>query len=85
MKLDLYVGIPTSVNEEKTQKVIDTVNTRHPDGSLVAVVDGYWSGVEESTLHIKVESELGFAQETAEIIKQYVPNGFVALSDAEDD
>lgn len=83
LKLNLYIGIPIADEEEMKHNVINVVNERHPDCSLEAIVDGYWSGVEESTLHIKVECELSFAQDTIEVIRQFLPDGFVALDEVE--
>lgn len=84
MKLELYVGLPTDIDEKTKNKLFDIVNVRHPDGVLGSIVDGYWSGVEESTLLIKLESKLEFAQKTAEIIKSLTSNGFVALCESEE-
>jgi hypothetical protein len=80
----MYIGIPIDTDEETKQTMIDTVNERHPESTLVAIVDGYWSGVEESTLLIKVESTEEFARETTAIIKVLLDDGFVALDEVDD-
>lgn len=79
----LYVGLPKKLDEPTQQRMIDTINKKHPDAAVEEVLDGYWSGVEETTLLIKVVSHLEHVQQTAEIIKAMV-NGFVAIDEPED-
>lgn len=79
MDLELFIGIPAGISKADEEKLIDILNERHPDAVLSEVVEGYWSGVEERTIVIKVESELKFAQDTAEIIKHLLVSGFVAI------
>jgi hypothetical protein len=82
-KWDLYIGFPVDLNEETKQMVIDAVNTRHPDSQLHAILDGYWSGVNEDTLQIKFESKEEFAQTTVKIIQAILNSGFAWLCEAE--
>lgn len=79
----LYVGVPKSLDAQTTQRTIDTINTNHPDAVVEEILDGYWSGVEETTLRIKVVSQLDQIQKTAHIIRAML-NGFVAIDEPED-
>ncbi|MES2631141.1 MAG: hypothetical protein V4611_04230 [Patescibacteria group bacterium] len=81
---NIYVGLPINIDRETETKVIELLNDRHPDCELHSIVEGYWSGVEENTLLIKVTSAEEKAQETANIIKSLLGNGFVALDEQED-
>jgi hypothetical protein len=79
----LYVGLPKNLDQPTQQRMIDTINKRHPDAVADEILDGYWSGVEETTLLIKVVTRLEYVQQTADILKT-MANGFVAIDEPED-
>ena len=79
----LYVGVPNNLGEPARQRMVDTINKEHPDAVVEEILDGYWSGVEETTLLIKVESQLEYVQKIAELLKA-MTNGFVAIDEPED-
>jgi len=83
-KWDLYIGIPTSFDQEIKKSVIDVINMRHPDCTLQAVLDGYWGDDQEDTFQIQFKSELKDAQTTVKIIQAIVENGFVALCETDE-
>ena len=81
---DLYVCFPTDLHHKVRDKVFNTINYNHPECELQAVIDGYWSGVQEDTYKVQIRSSLSSAQATVEEIRLISGQVFVALDEPEE-
>jgi hypothetical protein len=54
---DVYVGIPAELFSEMRTVVIAAVEKQYPACEPPELVDGYWSGINEDTLHFNIRSD----------------------------
>lgn len=80
-KLHLYIGLNKQLTDMQIDSIVQIVQNRHPTALKGAVLDGYWSGVEESTLLYKVETTMEYLLETVDAIDRVCPGMFIAIDE----
>ena len=80
-EFDLYLGMNNSLADQQHARLLQVVQNRYPDAQYGEILDGYWSGVEEATLLIKVVTTEKHLLETIELLKDIQPDIFVAFDD----
>lgn len=80
--LSLYVGLDKRLTDLEIDTILHIVTERHPDAIQEEIFDGYWSGIEETTLHIKVVTTIRRLSGTARIVNSMYPDVFIAIDDS---
>lgn len=78
---DLYLGLKKSWADLHKRKLVQVLKDRYPDAHHEEILDGYWAGVEETTLLYKVETTQQHLLETVELLRDIKPDVFVTFDD----
>ena len=83
-KLHLYVGIGKCLSDEQVSSIVKIVQDRHPEALKEEIFEGYWSGVEESTLLYEMETTNDYLLGTVSMIDNMHLDTFVAIDEPSD-
>lgn len=78
---ELYVGLDKRLTNAEVKDILRIVQSRHPGVIQDEVLEGYWSGVEETTLLFKVETTISYLLETVDAISSVYKDVFVAIDE----
>ncbi len=77
----LYLGLNRSWLGRDTERVLKVLKDRYPNAQQEEILDGYWAGVEETTLLLKVVTTEEHLLRTVEQLREIQSDIFVAFDD----
>ncbi|HAC56691.1 TPA: hypothetical protein DCF80_04265 [Candidatus Saccharibacteria bacterium] len=80
---DLYVGIPIEDRHRFESEVMNVVANNHAEAKDAEVMDGYWAGVNEVTLHFVVRDSPDQLNETIFALQGISNKIFIACIEIE--